>query len=93
MEASIWKIIRDLGIANFAVSIAMFFFLGGDAQHGYIRDSHYFLGYKGHYVEVSEWLFAFSRWQMYSMYCTFVAAFIAQFRMRCLQGQHGTPSA
>jgi hypothetical protein len=51
-------------------------YLGGDAVHGYIKDSHYFLCAHGGCVEVSETVWRYSYWHVHSIWASFILVFI-----------------
>jgi hypothetical protein len=59
-----------LGIVNFLAFGAISEYLGGDALNGHVINGHYFLGSHGHYTEVSQKLFQYSRWHATSIFVT-----------------------
>ena len=63
-----------IGVVNFALFIAGTFYFGGDAWNGKVVEDHCYLwGYHGGtkgYVEVSQRVFAYSKWHVYSVMVT-----------------------
>jgi hypothetical protein len=66
-----------IGIANFAAFFAASLYLGGDAINGKMAAGHFYLMGHGRYTEVSESVFAYSKWHAYSTWLTHPLAFIA----------------
>ena len=74
-----------LGLANFAAFLFLAIRLGGDAVNGKAEDGRFFLMEQGVYTEVSEAVFNYSRWHVYSVWVTYplgVAAAILGHRYR-----------
>ena len=46
---------------NFLIFGALSIYLGGDASMGKVEDGRYYLGLRGHYTEVSQAVFNYSR--------------------------------
>ncbi|MDB5815371.1 MAG: hypothetical protein JWN23_2488 [Rhodocyclales bacterium] len=64
------KFLFGLGIANFVVFWILAVYLGGDAVNGKMQDGHFFLMSHGRYTEVSEAIFRYSKWHVYSTWIT-----------------------
>jgi hypothetical protein len=83
------RAILVIGFLNFAVFVAIAYYLGGDAVNGKVEGGRYYLfgvrtesGRKV-YTEVSEPVFTYSRWHVYSNFVTWplvMAAAIASNR-------------
>lgn len=64
-----------IGILNFVVFVALATYLGGDAVNGKTEGGRYYLygprksGGKG-YTEVSQQVFTYSKWHVYSIFAT-----------------------
>jgi hypothetical protein len=81
-----------VGILNFLIFVAIATYLGGDAVNGKVEGGHYYLfgvrsepGRGKVYTEVSERVFIYSKWQVYSVCVTWplvIAAAIAENRLR-----------
>lgn len=59
------------GLGNYLLYALTAFVWGGDALHGHVAQGHYFMAAGGAYVEVSQTLFQFCKWQAYSLLLTF----------------------
>ena len=60
-----------LGVLNFAIFVAVSMYLGGDAVNGKVEGGHYYLfGERKVYTEVSERVFNYSKWHVYSVLAT-----------------------
>ncbi len=66
-------------LLNFAVFWVVAVCLGGDAVNGRIQDGHFYLANHGKYTEVSERVFDYSRWHVYSTWITHPLAFVAAY--------------
>ena len=69
-------LIIALGLLNFLTFVAISLYLGGDAVNGKVEQGHFHLwgyglrsGVKG-YKEVTEGVFSYSRWHVYSIFAT-----------------------
>lgn len=65
-----------VGVLNFLTFVAISLYLGGDAVNGKVGQGHFYLygyglrsGVKG-YTEVTEEVFNYSRWHVYSNFAT-----------------------
>lgn len=77
------RVILAIGFLNFAIFVAFALYLGGDAVNGKAEGGHYYLfgvasgtGVKG-YTEVSQAVFDYSRWHVYSVFVTWPLALLA----------------
>jgi hypothetical protein len=71
------KTIFVIAMVNFAAFFLESMYFGGDAINGMIREGRYYLGSHGKYKEVSEAIFVFSKWHVYSFWCTHLLAMLA----------------
>ena len=61
-----------IGVLNIAAHVTVSMLLGGDAVAGKVEGGRYFVGSHGDYAEVSESIFAYSKFHTYSMVVTHV---------------------
>src|SRR5882724_6299776 len=79
------RLVIALGVLNFLIFVAGAMYLGGDAVNGKVEDGRYYLfGVRtesGHkvYTEVSEPVFTYSRWHVYSIFVTWPLVMVAAF--------------
>ena len=73
-NAPAWIVL--LAVINFLAYVLISLHLGGDAVNGKIDSGHYYLGSHGHYTEVSQRVFTYSRWHTYAVWFTHGLAFI-----------------
>ena len=66
-----------IGVANFLTFAIISCLIGGDAQHGRVRDGHYFLEQKGRFTEVSHSAFTYSRRHGDSVFLTLPLVMLA----------------
>jgi len=71
------KWIFALGLLNFFLFFVAAVYLGGDAVNGKIEGGHFYLMSHGRLTEVSEHVFAYSKWHAYSVWVTHPLALIA----------------
>jgi hypothetical protein len=80
-----------VGVLNFLIFVAGAIYLGGDAVNGKVEDGHYYLfgvrteSVRKVYTEVTEPVFTYSRWHVYSIFVTWplvMAAALASNRYR-----------
>ena len=64
------KILLGLGLVNFIVFWILAVHFGGDAVNGKIQAGHFFLLSHGRYTEVSEGVFTYRKWHVYSTWIT-----------------------
>lgn len=64
---------------NFVAFWAIAVYLGGDAVNGKIQSGQFYLMSHGKYTEVSQAVFDYSRWHVYSVWVTHSLAFAAAF--------------
>jgi purine-cytosine permease-like protein len=62
--------IFSVAMINFVAFWAIAVYLGGDAVNGKIQSGHFFLMSHGGYTEVSQAVFDYSRWHVYSTWVT-----------------------
>ena len=79
------SVLTAVTLLNFVVFLIVAFHLGGDAVNGKVVGGHYYLfglqhesGHKG-YTEVSETVFNYSRWHVYSIFVTWPLMMAALF--------------
>ncbi len=92
-KIKICRVLFVLGLVNFLVFYGLAVYLGGDAFDGKIQDGHFFLLSHGRYTEVSEFIFNYSKWHVYSVFITHplaIAASILSRRYRKQLDQHVT---
>src|SRR6266436_10153387 len=84
-KACYWMI--AVGILNFGVFVAGATYLGGDAVNGKVENGRYYVfgmrshsGYK-EYTEVSESVFTYSKWHVYSIFATWPLVMAAGFAL------------
>lgn len=65
-----------IGALNFASFIIMALILGGDAVNGKSDGQRYYLGSHGHYTEVSQSTFEYSRLHTYRVWITHPLIFL-----------------
>jgi hypothetical protein len=65
-----------LAVLNFLIFMAIASYLGGDALAGKVEDGHYFVASHGHYTEVSQAVYIYSKIHTLSMFVTHALAFI-----------------
>ena len=89
-----------IGLLNFAVFVIIASHLGGDAVNGKVEDGRYYLfgvrAESGHkvYTEVSEAVFTYSKWHVYSLFATWPLVMAAGFaRSRYKKRLSGTRTA
>jgi hypothetical protein len=70
---------------NFVVFFIVAVNIGGDAVNGSVRDGHFYVMNHGRYTEVSEQVFTYSRWHVYSIWITHPLAFAAGYWAKRLQ--------
>jgi hypothetical protein len=75
----ICKTIFFLGLANFAVFVAVALRLGGDAVNGKVEDGRYFVSSHGKDTEVSRETYLYSRTHARSVWITHPLALLAAF--------------
>ena len=72
-----------VGLLNFILFIAGAYYFGGDAWNGRVEGEKYYLwGYHGGtkgYIEVSQAVFDYSRWHVYSVMITWPLVILAGF--------------
>ena len=68
-----------IAFVNFIAFWLIAVYLGGDAVNGKIADGHFYLSSHGKLTEVSEALWNYSRWHVYSTWVTHSLAFLAAF--------------
>ena len=79
------QIFCGVGILNFVVFVAIACYLGGDAVNGKIEGGRYYLfGVRSEagrkvYTEVSESVFNYSKWHVYSLWATWPLVMAAGF--------------
>ena len=72
----LWAVFGGVSILNFVVFVAVASHLGGDAINGKAEGGHYYLfgtrnvNGKKVYTEVSQSVFTYSRWHVYSIFVT-----------------------
>jgi hypothetical protein len=71
-----YQVFAVITVINFLIFVALAWYLGGDAVNGKVEGGHYYLfgvradnGRKG-YTEVSEAVFTYSKWHVYSIFLT-----------------------
>jgi hypothetical protein len=64
------KIIGIIALLNFFSFVFISIYLGGDALNGEESNGHFYLNSHGHYTEVSEKVFRYSKIHAYSMFAT-----------------------
>ena len=69
--------IFGIGIVNFVLFFVGALYLGGDAINGKAAADHFYLMSHGQYTEVSEAVFTYSKWHVYSTWITHPLAFVA----------------
>lgn len=62
--------IGGIALINFVVFAAGIAYFGGDALSGYQAAGRYYLAYRDRLTEVSQAVFAYSRWQALSLFVT-----------------------
>ena len=77
LKLRICRLIFGVGIVNFLVFFLVAVHLGGDAVNGKVVADHYYLASHGRYTEVSEEIFNYSRWHVYSLWVTAPLALFA----------------
>jgi hypothetical protein len=83
------------GLLNFAIFVAIACYLGGDAVNGKFEDGRYYLfGVRtasGHkvYTEVSQAVFDYSRWHVYSLFITWPFVMLAAFAQNRMSKRTG----
>ena len=87
-EIRIYRALVVLALINFLAFLFVALSIGGDAVNGYARDGRFFLKNHGTVTEVSEAVFTYSKWHVYSLWVNFGAAFVASFRYRHLKRSH-----
>jgi hypothetical protein len=70
-------VIFGFGIVNFVLFFVGAVYLGGDAINGKAMADHFYLMSHGRFTEVSEAVFTYSKWHVYSTWVTHPLAFIA----------------
>jgi len=74
-----------VGLLNFVIFVAVSLYLGGDAVNGKVEGGHYYLhGYsvrsgEKEYTKVSERVFTYSKWHVYSVLITWPLMMAAGF--------------
>ena|SRR5579872_624660 len=66
---ALW-VISALCLLNFVVFFIVASVIGGDAVNGKAVGGHFYLGSHGTLTEVSEDVFIYSRWHVYSLFIT-----------------------
>jgi len=80
-------VIVALGILNFLIFVAIATYLGGDAVNGKVEEGHYYLYglridlWRKVYTEVSERVFSYSKWHVYSIFVTWPLVMAAAFAL------------
>jgi hypothetical protein len=87
-ELRLYKALMALVLINFVVFFVVANAIGGDAVNGFTKDGHFFLVNHGKATEVSEVVFTYSKWHVYSVWATYGCLFVAGFRYRYLK-RHG----
>ena len=70
------KIVFFISAANFLTFCAISEVIGGDAINGYAEHGRYFLRSHGRTTEVSEVVFAYSKWHAISVFITHALVFV-----------------
>jgi hypothetical protein len=60
-----------IGLGNYVLYALTSYLIGGDALHGHITRGHTYVDASGGFIEVGHALFAFCKWQAYSLLLTF----------------------
>lgn len=90
-------IFTTITIVNFVIFVGVAFYLGGDAVNGKAEGGHYYLygvrAENGHkvYTEVSEAVFNYSKWHVYSILVTWPLMMAAAVASKVLKRRTGTP--
>ncbi|HZW74452.1 MAG TPA: hypothetical protein VFF43_12940 [Caldimonas sp.] len=71
----LFAVVAVFAILDFAAFAVTALVLGGDAINGKIEAGHFFLGSHGHYTEVSEHVFTYSKWHAYSVFAAYALTF------------------
>jgi hypothetical protein len=64
------SVLIGLCVMNFIAFYIVSSLIGGDAINGKIEYGQYFLGEHGRFTQVSQAIFAYSRWHMLSLFMT-----------------------
>jgi hypothetical protein len=72
----ILAVVVTMAVMNFVATLILSDHFGGDALSGFVRDGHYFLGYKGRHFEVNRSVWNLSYYQGISMWCTHMLVFV-----------------
>ena len=70
-RSSLCKMGIAIGLGNYLLYAVTTILSGGDALHGYIAQSHYYVAASGAFIEVSQTMFLVCKWQAYSLLLTF----------------------
>jgi hypothetical protein len=92
MKRRICLWIFGIGIVNFVLFWLVAVYLGGDAVNGKVVAGHYYLMSHGRYTEVSEAIFAYSRWHVYSTWITHPLALVAGYWYYRLKDEKDIPA-
>ena len=65
--ANIAMLVAVVNFVAFAIGAT---YLGGDAVNGHAANGHYFLSNKGQVTEVSQTVFMYSKWHVFSVFIT-----------------------
>ena len=76
MGRALLKIVFFISVANFLAVCAISEVSGGDAINGYAEHGRYFLRSHGRTTEVSEAIFAYSKWHAISVFITHALVFV-----------------
>jgi hypothetical protein len=76
---------------NFVVFFIVAARIGGDAVNGRVRDGRFYVMNHGRYTEVSERVFTYSRWHVYSIWMTHPLALAAGYWAKRLQQADSSP--
>ena len=68
-----------IGILNFASYVIVALSLGGDAVNGKTEGGRFYLCEHGHYTEVSQSIFEYSRYHTYSVWMTHPLAMLGAY--------------
>ncbi len=69
-------VVTVFAIFDFIAFVSIALALGGDAINGKVEGGRFFLGSHGHFTEVSQRVFTYSKWHAYTVFAAYAVMFL-----------------